>query len=282
MSRRGRVLIIAGSDPIAGAGLQADLKTVTALGGYGMTAVTAITVQDSAQLFQVVPMTADLVMAQAQACLKDVGADCIKLGMLATTDIVLAVADLLRHYPSIPVVADPVLRSSDGSLLLDETAQSPLYHQLLPHVTLLTPNIPEAEQLTGRTITPANSQTDKEQAARQLAQQGPMVLLKGGHLAEDPVTDLWFDHRQLIWLRAPRQAVAAGFHGTGCTLAAAIAAGIACGHTATTAVRLAHATVQMAMADAVDWGRGQRLLRVTANAVEPCAPTRSNPTHPRP
>ncbi|MBF0183750.1 MAG: bifunctional hydroxymethylpyrimidine kinase/phosphomethylpyrimidine kinase [Magnetococcales bacterium] len=251
------VLAVAGSDPTAGAGLQADLKTITALGGYGLTAVTAITVQDTRQVYRVVPLPGDLVAQQMQRCLAELPVDAIKLGMLASREIVLAVAALLTAWPHIPVVADPVLAGTGGGTLLDAGGREALLEQLLPRITLLTPNLPEAVALSGLPVT---CQAEREEAIRQLAQRsGQAVLLKGGHAEGAMISDLLWDGRQFFSFTHARLA-GGPFHGTGCTLAAAIALYLAQGQTLTAAVQKGQQWVREGMQGSLALGKGQRLL----------------------
>ncbi|MBF0460358.1 MAG: bifunctional hydroxymethylpyrimidine kinase/phosphomethylpyrimidine kinase [Magnetococcales bacterium] len=253
------ILIVAGSDPTSGAGLQADLKTVTRLGGYALTAVTAITVQDTRHVHQVYPLPAYQVAQQMRACLADLPVNGIKLGMLATREIVLAVAEVLAEWPQIPVVADPVLAGTGGGTLLDAGGHHALLTQLLPLVSLLTPNLPEAQALSGL---PVHTLPEMEAAARQLAGQGKTaILVTGGHLPGPLLTDLLWSNqhaRQFHSQRIP----GAGFHGTGCTLASAIAVGLAQGQSCAEAVQGGLVFVRQAMERGFVLGRGQRLLAV--------------------
>ncbi len=254
----GRVLIVAGSDPIGGAGLQADLKTVTALGGYGMTAVTAITVQDSAQIFRVVPLPAELVAHQMRVCLHDIHADCIKLGMLATQEIVAAVIEVLNEFPQIPVVADPVLSGTGGGILLESGGRDLLITQLLPRITLLTPNLPEAAALSG---VPVTSVVEMQPAACALMALGAKgVLITGGHLSGHTLTDLLALEGACHRFNTSRLP-GTGFHGTGCTLASAIATSVAMGTPWLEAVKAGRLYVRKAIKKSVALGQGQRLLR---------------------
>ncbi|MBF0429188.1 MAG: bifunctional hydroxymethylpyrimidine kinase/phosphomethylpyrimidine kinase, partial [Magnetococcales bacterium] len=251
----GRVLIVAGSDPVAGAGLQADLKTVTALGGYGMTAVTAITVQDTQDVFKVVALDPDLVGQQIRVCLQDIGADCIKLGMLATQEIVAVVAKVLAEFPHIPVVADPVLAGTGGGVLLEKGGYDLFMTALLPRLTLLTPNLPESAALTGLTVV---SLPEMEQAARRLQALGSgAVLVTGGHLEGAVVTDVLVTERDVDYFQASRLP-GPGFHGTGCVLASAIATHLAFGRSVRDAVMAARLHVREAMTNSLDLGKGQR------------------------
>src|SRR6185312_14582791 len=223
---KGRVLIVAGSDSGGGAGVQADIKTVTALGGYAATAITAITVQNTFGVQDVFKLPADLVTAQAKAVLDDIGADAIKTGMLARRSIVQAVADLLEAHPHIPAVIDPVMVAKGGQTLLSERALDLLINRLLPRADLLTPNAPEAEALTGIEV---KSVTSQRRAAEALLAMGVRaVLLKGGHIRGKSVIDLLLTPQGETLLEGPRFDTP-HTHGTGCTLASACATGLAQG-----------------------------------------------------
>jgi hydroxymethylpyrimidine/phosphomethylpyrimidine kinase len=223
---KGRVLIIAGSDSGGGAGVQADIKTVMALGGYAATAITAITVQNTLGVRDVLKLPADLVTAQAKAVLDDIGADAIKTGMLARRSTVEAVADLLEAFPHLPAVVDPVMIAKGGQSLLTDRALDVLINRLLPRADLLTPNAPEAEALTGVAVTNLDSQ---RRAAEALLTMGVRaVLLKGGHVPGKSVVDLLVTPDGETLLEGPRLDTP-HTHGTGCTLASACAAGLAQG-----------------------------------------------------
>jgi hydroxymethylpyrimidine kinase/phosphomethylpyrimidine kinase len=219
------VLIIAGSDPGAGAGLQQDLKVVTLLGAYGLTVPTALTVQNSLGVKAVHPVAPEVVAAQLDALLSDFPVAAVKLGMLASEAIVAVVADRLRDLGSVPVVLDPVLAAGGGFPLLEDSGIAALKEKLFPLTYLLTPNVPEAARLTGLTI---NSPEDLEEAARRLQALGPRwVLAKGGHLPGEPV-DVLTDGLNAYHLPGERLA-APHQHGSGCLLASAAAAGLAQG-----------------------------------------------------
>ena len=251
---RGRVLIVAGSDSGGGAGIQADLKTVTALGGYAATAITALTAQNTRGVFGIVGVEPAFIAQQMRVVLEDIGADCVKTGMLHTTAVIETVVETLdRAAAAIPVVVDPVMYAKGGDSLLDPTACAILIQRLLPRAALITPNVREAEALSGL---PIRGPDDLAAAARQLLELGPAaVLVKGGHLPGDTVTD-W-----LIWrngaecFTAPRT-VSRNTHGTGCTLASAIAVGLAQGLPLNAAVRRALAYVQEAIRTAPGLGAG--------------------------
>ncbi|MBF0310639.1 MAG: bifunctional hydroxymethylpyrimidine kinase/phosphomethylpyrimidine kinase [Magnetococcales bacterium] len=256
--RPARILVVAGSDPVAGAGLQADLKTVTALGGYAMTAITAITVQDTGRVCRVEALPAELVGQQMRACLEDIGADGVKLGMLANRAIVEEVCRVLADWPGLPVVADPVLAGTAGGTLLEEAGLLLFRERLLPRVTLLTPNLREAALLSGR---PVDTLDDMEQAARRLVTLGARaVLVTGGHLPGPTVTDLLWDGERVQRFATARLTASGGYHGTGCTLASGIATGMGQGLPLTEAILLAAEWVRRNLRGSLGWGKGQRLL----------------------
>ncbi len=222
---RGRVLIIAGSDSGGGAGLQADIKTVTALGGFAMTAITAITAQNSHGSKGLHEIPADFVALQAKTVLEDLGADCIKTGMLKNKAIVEAVAAVLsENAPNIPLVLDPVMVCKPGVKVLDDDAIDAVRTLLLPKATLLTPNIKEAEVLTGKVIKDSD---DMSHAAEELFKLGAKnILLKGGHLSADQVTDILYTKTGVHTITHKRIDTHC-VHGAGCSTASACAAGIA-------------------------------------------------------
>lgn len=249
----GRVLIIAGSDSGGGAGIQSDIKTVTALGGYAMTAVTAVTVQNTlgVQGFHEIPP--DVVVAQIAAVLEDIGADTIKTGMLASVAIIEAVGAALKKAPHIPRVVDPVMRAKGGHALLAEDAAAALIAHLVRGAALITPNLPEAEALTGRSI---KTVTDMDAAVSSLRALGAAaVLLKGGHLEGPGVVDLLITADHVTRFEDSRIESKAT-HGTGCTLASAIAAGLADKMPLADAVARARAYVREAILTAPGLGKG--------------------------
>ncbi len=251
---RGRVLVVAGSDSGGGAGIQADIKTITALGGFAMTAVTALTVQDTRGVHDVLAVPPAFVAAQMRAVLDDPGADAVKTGMLGDAATVAAVAEVLASRPArLPLVVDPVLAAKDGRPLLAESARKVLTQDLLPLATLLTPNVPEAEALTGLVI--ADRAAMRPAAEALLALGVPAVLLKGGHLPGGDVIDLLASAEGMQEFRALRIA-SRHTHGTGCTLASAVAAGLAQGMDLAGAVARARAYVRAAIASAPGFGAG--------------------------
>ncbi len=247
------VLIIAGSDPGAGAGLQQDLKVATLLGTYGLTVVTALTIQNSLGVQAVHPVAPEVVDAQLEAILSDFPVAAVKVGMLATAAIVQVVARRLKEYQPKYLVVDPVLAASSGAPLLDPTGVAALKEEIFPITYLLTPNTQEAAQLTGLEVsTPANL----EDAARCLQKLGPeWVLAKGGHLPGEPV-DVLTDGANAYHLPGPRLA-APHSHGSGCALASACAAGLAQGLSLPEAVNQARALVAQALRWGLPLGGGQ-------------------------
>jgi hydroxymethylpyrimidine/phosphomethylpyrimidine kinase len=250
----GRVLIIAGSDSGGGAGIQADIKAVTALGGYAMTAITALTAQNTEGVFGVHAPPPAFVVEQMRLVLDDIGADCIKIGMLHNTGVIEAVADALEAYaPGIPVVLDPVMVAKGGAPLLEADAVS-AYRTRMPRLaTLMTPNLPEAGVLLDREIATVQDQDAAIEAARALAASA--VLLKGGHLEGPQVRDLLIEKSTVTAFENPRIDTR-HTHGTGCTLASAIATGIASGMALPAAVERAIAYVREAIRTAPGYGRG--------------------------
>ncbi|NIA16647.1 MAG: bifunctional hydroxymethylpyrimidine kinase/phosphomethylpyrimidine kinase, partial [Nitrospiraceae bacterium] len=221
-----RVLTIAGSDSGGGAGIQADLKTYTALGVYGMTALTSITAQNTIGVTTVHNLPPEFVAEQIDVVLSDIGADVVKTGMLSNAGIIEAVAQRLAAHAISKIVLDPVMVATSGDPLLQTSARDALAHTLLPLALLVTPNVPEAEVLSGISI--ANTE-DLRLAARAIHELGPQyVLMKGGHLESPDATDLLFDGARFHEYTAPRIGTP-NTHGTGCTYASAIAAYLAKG-----------------------------------------------------
>ena len=248
-----RVLIIAGSDSGGGAGIQADIKTVTMLGGYAATAITALTVQNTLGVTDILPVPPVFVQAQIRAVLDDIGADAIKIGMLGTTAIVCAVADTLAGV-TVPIVVDPVMVAKGGASLLDDDAHAAMVARLLPLATLLTPNIPELAALTGQDV---QTEAQAVAAGRALISQGVRaVLIKGGHLDGDEVVD-WLLTPDLEQRFAAPRIFSRHTHGTGCTLASAIATGLAQGDSLKAAVVRARQYVRAAIKAAPGLGQGQ-------------------------
>mgnify|MGYP006423001743 CR=1 FL=1 len=266
-----RILVVAGSDSGGGAGIQADIKTVMALGGYAATAVTALTAQNTVGVEDVHAVPPAFIQSQMWAVWRDIGADSIKTGMLHDTATVAIVADMLRTWmPNVPTVIDPVMVSQSGHSLLGEAAVDRLREEILPLATLLTPNLPEAEVLLGRPIS-ENEQSMME-AAEQLRGLGPQaVLLKGGHAQGQDVLDVLASAMGTECFHSERLNTTAN-HGTGCTLASAIATGIAQGMTIDNAVIRAQAYLRTALTWAKGLGEGSgpvdHSFTVDPNAVE--------------
>lgn len=240
-----RVLSIAGSDSGGGAGIQADLKTFSALGCFGMTAITALTAQNTTGVRAIHGVPPDMLGQQIDAVLEDIGTDAVKIGMLHSPDIVHAVAAAIDRHALQKVVLDPVMVATSGAVLIDNPAIAALVHELFKRVDLVTPNLDEAALLVGR---PLDSEAAMEVAAQELLGQGARaVLLKGGHLPGDTVSDLLISQNgSKHWMRAPR-IHSANTHGTGCTLSSAIAAHLALGHSLQEAVEAARAYVRGAL-----------------------------------
>ncbi|HET9169059.1 MAG TPA: bifunctional hydroxymethylpyrimidine kinase/phosphomethylpyrimidine kinase [Actinospica sp.] len=252
--RRARVLTIAGSDSGGGAGVQADLKTVQALGAHGMSAVTVVTAQNSTGVRGAWPLPPEAVEAQFRACVDDIGVDAVKTGMLGGPDLVATVARLLSTLSGdIPVVVDPVAVSKHGDTLLASNAREILLGELLPRTTVLTPNLDEAAWLTGHPVPDREAMRD---AAAELLAHGPRwILLKGGHLADDAAADLLTDGTAEHWLVADR-IPNPHTHGTGCTYASAVAALLARGNPVPEAVTEAKSYVTEAIRRGYPLGSG--------------------------
>ncbi|MDE2164793.1 MAG: bifunctional hydroxymethylpyrimidine kinase/phosphomethylpyrimidine kinase [Alphaproteobacteria bacterium] len=251
----GRVLIVAGSDSSAGAGIQADLKTVTALGGYATTAITALTAQNTLGVAAVLPVGPDFVRRQIEAVLVDIGADAIKTGMLVDAAVVESVADALETLaPDIPLVVDPVIAATSGPALLDEPGMERLKRRLIARAAVVTPNLSEAALLTGLTVADLDGMRRAAEALLRLGARA--VVIKGGHLSGDRLTDLVTTPREHFVLEARRQKTRAT-HGTGCTYASAIAVGLAQGLDLRVVIERAHAFVQQAIRHAPGLGAGR-------------------------
>jgi hydroxymethylpyrimidine/phosphomethylpyrimidine kinase len=252
----GRVLIVAASDSGGGAGIQADLKTVMALGGYATTAVTALTAQNTCGVFGIYPVPAAFVAEQMRVVLEDLGADAIKIGMLANAEIIEAVADVLDSSLArgIPVVLDPVMLAKDGTPLLDYSGFDALKRRLALHAFVLTPNLPEAEALTGA---PVRDPEDRIHVAEMLLSLGPQnVFLTGGHLPGNRIIDVLVGEAGRHEFQHPRIDTP-HTHGTGCTLASAIATGIAQGMSLPRAIEKAELYLEAAIRAAPQLGKGQ-------------------------
>ncbi len=264
MRLTGRVLAIAGSDSGGGAGIQADIKTITAMGAYATSAITALTAQDTRAVHAILPVPRDFIARQIEVVLGDIGADAIKTGMLGEAASIERVCDVLAtRVPDVPIVVDPVMRATSGARLLEEAALEVTKRRLLPMATVLTPNVPEAEALTGMAIT---DHAAMHVAAVSLLTLGPKaVLLKGGHMPGERVVDILATGDGVIEFAAPRIA-SRHTHGTGCTLASAIAAGLAQGMALPAAIERARAYVRAAIQTAPGLGSGHGPLNHAALA----------------
>ncbi|MHA6484143.1 bifunctional hydroxymethylpyrimidine kinase/phosphomethylpyrimidine kinase [Paenibacillus sp. strain BS8-2] len=248
-----RALTIAGSDSSGGAGIQADLKTFQELGVYGMSALTAVTAQNTTGVQAVYPLSPEAVSMQIRSIGNDIRVDAIKTGMLFSHDIIEAVAASLREFKWTRVVVDPVMVAKGGSVLLQEAALTAFKTMLLPLVDVVTPNIPEAERLTGMTI---RSSADKRDAARRLADLGiRYVIMKGGHESGEEAIDLLYDGSGFSEF-ATKRIDTIHTHGTGCTFSAALTAGLAQGLEIEPALRQAKAFIQAAIEQDIGIGGG--------------------------
>jgi hydroxymethylpyrimidine/phosphomethylpyrimidine kinase len=253
---RPTALTIAGSDSCGGAGIEADLKTMAAFGVYGAAAVTSITAQNTLEVRRSLHLPADLVAAQIDAVVEDIGADAVKTGMLATTGIVEAVADRVGRHGIQRLVVDPVMVATSGAPLMERETIEIFRRALIPMALVITPNAQEAEVLSGIEL---NSGEAVEDAARAIAAFGvPFVLIKGGHL-ENGATDTLYDGDRFERLSAARVPVGP-VHGTGCTLSAAIACGLALGRDVPSAVAAAKRYVTRGIQSALKLGGGSVLV----------------------
>jgi len=241
-----RALTIAGSDSGGGAGIQADLKTFTSLGVYGMSVITSVTAQNTQGVFGIYDVPIEGVEKQIDVVLSDIGADAIKIGMLSSKEIVQVVSRKLKEYNQVPIVVDPVMVAKGGSSLLSDEAKEEIKNLLLPLATVITPNIPEAEVLTDMKI---HSLDDMRRAAERLLLFGSKsVIVKGGHL-ENEAVDLFHDGNE--WLLFPAKRIhTKNTHGTGCTFSSAIAAELAKGRKLKSAIEIAKAYIQAAIEEA--------------------------------
>jgi hydroxymethylpyrimidine/phosphomethylpyrimidine kinase len=245
--RYARVLTIAGSDSGGGAGIQADLKTFAALGCYGMTAITALTAQNTVGVQGIHAVPAEFLKAQIQAVVEDIGVDAVKIGMLHAPGIVDVVAWAIDHYGLTNIVLDPVMVATSGDRLIAQETVAVLVAKLFPRASIITPNLDEAALLLNRSITAVS---ELDQAATDLLQMGARaVLLKGGHLAGDEVVDVLLEPGVSPKHLASKRIASRNVHGTGCTLSSAIAAHLALGHRLDEAVVLARAFILRAIAD---------------------------------
>ncbi len=248
-----KVLTVAGSDSGGGAGIQADLKTFAALRVYGTSAITAVTAQNTSRVTGVYALPAEFVARQVEAVVEDIGVDALKTGMLANSDIIRAVAGVVRKYGLGPLVVDPVMVAQSGDVLMEKEAIAALREELLPLATIVSPNLDEAAILTGREV---KTLEDMKAAARTIFTFGPdWVLIKGGHMEGSTVTDLLYDGSGYSYFSSPRLVVV-NTHGSGCTYAAAIAAMLTRKPSVPEAVREARQYLLEALAEGLHIGKG--------------------------
>jgi len=250
-----RILSIAGSDSSGGAGIQADIKTITMLGGYAMTAITAVTAQNSVGLQAIAPLGAEVVATQIRSCIEDIGVDAIKIGMLHDVDIITQVAQVLEPLDrEIPVILDPVMVATSGAALIAPDASEALQDRLFPLASLLTPNLPELGYLLGVELTDSSQMAE---AAEQLAiRTGSAVLAKGGHTSDERIIDILFAPGERAVQFNHARINTPHTHGTGCTLSSAIATLLGHGQPLEHAVRLARQFVFQAIQNAPGFGKG--------------------------
>ena len=245
-------LTIAGSDSSGGAGIQADIKTMTANGVYATSAITALTAQNTTGVYGILESTPEFLANQLDCVFTDIFPDAVKTGMVSSTALIAVIADKLRQYGSRNIVVDPVMVATSGARLISEEAVDALKEKLLPLATLLTPNIPEAEVLSGMTI---SDPAGMEKAAQAISEQyGCAVLCKGGHQISD-ADDLLWRNGSGVWFRG-RRIQNSNTHGTGCTLSSAIASNLAKGYDLDQSVQRAKDYISGALAAMLDLGRG--------------------------
>lgn len=245
-------LTIAGSDSSGGAGIQADLKTFSAHGVFGMSVITAVTAQNTQGVFGIQDIDPEMVEKQIEAIFEDISVDCVKIGMVSKTETIQAITNKLSLYKPKTIVLDPVMISKSGYHLLEKEAAVTLITYLLPMATVITPNLPEAEVILGREI---KTIQDMERAAVDLHKMGPKyVFIKGGHL-EGEATDILYDGLKLTHLRQQRIHTK-NTHGTGCTLSSAIASNIALGYSMEDSVKKAKAYITIAIEHSLTLGKG--------------------------
>ena len=246
-------LTIAGSDSSGGAGIQADIKTMTANGVYAMSAITALTAQNTTGVTGIMEVTPDFLKEQLDCIFTDIRPDAVKTGMVSSSALIEVIAERLRFYKAENIVVDPVMVATSGARLISEDAIETLKKELLPIAAVITPNIPEAEVLSGRTV---RTSEDMEAVAKEIYEMyGCGVLCKGGHSIND-ANDLLYDGKELIWFRGKR-IDNPNTHGTGCTLSSAIASGLAKGYDLPTAVKSAKNYISGALAAMLDLGKGR-------------------------
>lgn len=271
-----RVLAIAGSDSGGGAGIQADIKTISAMGCYASSAITAVTVQNTLGVQAVHPIPLDILEGQIDAILSDIGADAIKIGMLHSTKVVNLVAEMIEKYGIRNVVLDPVMVSTSGHKLIEDDAIESIKNRLIPLSRVITPNIPEAEILSGCKI---SSEQDFEQIAKKLSfNKSVSVLLKAGHLDNDCLVDYFYNvEDNTITLLPSKRVKTRNTHGTGCTLSSAFASALARGEDLTAASKSAKKYIEQAIVSGAEYeighghgpvNHGFNPLKMLTNEVE--------------
>ncbi len=247
-----KVLTIAGSDSSGGAGIQADIKTITAHKLYAMSAITALTAQNTTGVYGVLDADADFVKNQIDCIFTDIRPDSVKIGMVSNSDIINAIADKLIEYKAENIVVDPVMVATSGSKLISDEAKDTLINRLLPLGTIITPNIPEAEVLSGRKI---KSDEDMINAAKEISKNiDSAILIKGGHYDKN-ANDLLYDNGEIFWFKGDRVDTN-NTHGTGCTLSSAIACNLAMGYSKEESIKNAKDYITGALKAGLDLGRG--------------------------
>lgn len=245
-------LTIAGSDCSGGAGIQADLKTMTMNGVYAMSAITALTAQNTTGVRAIQESTPEFLEQQIDAIFEDIYPDAVKIGMVSSSALIRVISDRLKHYKTKNVVVDPVMAATSGSSLMKDDAVQTLIRELLPAAALVTPNIPEAQVLSGMTV---ESKADMLSAAKFIGDTyGCAVLLKGGHSIND-ANDLLYADGEPVWFEG-RRINTSNTHGTGCTLSSAVAANLAKGYTLAESVKRAKDYISGALAAMLDLGKG--------------------------
>ncbi|WP_138269491.1 bifunctional hydroxymethylpyrimidine kinase/phosphomethylpyrimidine kinase [Anaerofustis stercorihominis] len=247
-----KVLTIAGSDSSGGAGIQADIKTITAHKLYAMSAITALTAQNTTGVYGVLDADADFVKNQIDCIFTDIRPDAVKIGMVSNSDIINAIADKLIEYKAENIVVDPVMVATSGSKLISDEAKDTLINRLLPLGTIITPNIPEAEVLSGMSI---KSDEDMIKAAKEISKNiDSAILIKGGHYDKN-ANDLLYDNGEIFWFKGDRVDTN-NTHGTGCTLSSAIACNLAMGYSKEESIKNAKDYITGALKAGLDLGRG--------------------------
>lgn len=247
-----KVLTIAGSDSSGGAGIQADIKTITAHKLYAMSAITALTAQNTTGVYGVLDADADFVKNQIDCIFTDIRPDSVKIGMVSNSDIINAIADKLIEYKAENIVVDPVMVATSGSKLISDEAKDTLINRLLPLGTIITPNIPEAEVLSGMSI---KSDEDMINAAKEISKNiDSAILIKGGHYDKN-ANDLLYDNGEIFWFKGDRVDTN-NTHGTGCTLSSAIACNLAMGYSKEESIKNAKDYITGALKAGLDLGKG--------------------------